>query len=130
MQTKYYAYYTFLGLFSTMIVASLFKHLFMYDQMVLEYAKLGYPEHLVQPLAIAQFIGLGMIWYNRSKRLLEWAYAGFILNLVFAIIAHYVSKYGNGAPAVICLVLLFSTYFLDKRRISKRTAEEEYVMVG
>ncbi|MEL6483600.1 MAG: hypothetical protein AAFP96_01990, partial [Bacteroidota bacterium] len=78
----------------------------------------------------AQFIGLGMIWYNRSKRLLEWAYAGFILNLVFAIIAHYVSKYGNGAPAVICLVLLFSTYFLDKRRISKRTAEEEYVMVG
>ncbi|MEL6975067.1 MAG: DoxX family protein [Bacteroidota bacterium] len=130
MQTKYYAYYTFLGLFSTMIVASLFKHLFMYDQMVLEYAKLGYPEHLVQPLAIAQFIGLGMIWYNRSKRLLEWAYAGFILNLVFAIIAHYVSKYGNGAPAVICLVLLFSTYFLDKRRISKRTAEEEYAMVA
>ncbi|MEM6894299.1 MAG: DoxX family protein [Bacteroidota bacterium] len=129
MQTKYYAYYTFLGLFSTMILASLFKHLFMYDQMVLEYAKLGYPEHLVQPLAIAQAVGLGMIWYNRSKRLLEWAYAGFILNLVFAIIAHYVSKYGNGAPAVICLVLLFSTYFLDKRRISKRTSEEEYAMV-
>ena len=54
MQTKYYAYYTFLGLFSTMILASLFKHLFMYEQMVLEYAKLGYPEHLIQPLAIAQ----------------------------------------------------------------------------
>ncbi|MEO0506122.1 MAG: DoxX family protein [Bacteroidota bacterium] len=130
MQTKYYAYYTFLGLFSTMILVSLFKHLFMYDQMVLEYAKLGYPEHLVQPLAIAQAVGLGTIWYNRSKRLLEWAYAGFILNLVFAIIAHYVSKYGNGAPAVICLVLLFSTYFLDKRRISKRKTEEDYAMVA
>ncbi len=130
MQTKYYAYYTFLGLFSTMILASLFKHLFMYEQMVLEYAKLGYPEHLIQPLAIAQAVGLGTIWYNRSKRLLEWAYAGFILNLVFAIIAHYVSKYGNGAPAVICLVLLFSTYFLDKRRISKRKTEEDYAMVA
>ena len=130
MQTKYYAYFTFLGLFSTMILVSLFKHLFMYDQMVLEYAKLGYPEHLVQPLAIAQAVGLGTIWYNRSKRLLEWAYAGFILNLVFAIIAHYVSKYGNGAPAVICLVLLFSTYFLDKRRISKRKTEEDYAMVA
>jgi len=130
MQTKYYAYYTFLGLFSTMILVSLFKHLFMYDQMVLEYAKLGYPEHLIQPLAIAQAVGLGTIWYNRSKRLLEWAYAGFILNLVFAIIAHYVSKYGNGAPAVICLVLLFSTYFLDKRRISKQKTEEEYAVVA
>lgn len=122
MKKDYTTYYVFLGLFSLMILASLYKHLFDYETMVLEYAKLGYPEHLVKPLAIAQFIGLCMIIYNKSKRLLEWAYAGFIINLVLAIIAHYVSKYGNGAPAVICLALLFSTYFLGKKR---RTAEEK-----
>lgn len=116
MKKQYTTYYIFLGLFSMMILASLYKHLFYYETMVQEYAKLGYPEHLVQPLAIAQLIGLFLIIYNKSKRLLEWAYGGFILNLVFAIIAHYVSKYGNGAPAVVCLALLFTTYFLGNKR--------------
>ncbi|MGW9685563.1 DoxX family protein [Flagellimonas sp. 2504JD1-5] len=118
MKRQYLAYYIFLGLFSSMILASLYKHLFFYETMVQEYAQLGYPEHLIKPLAIAQFFGLILIIYNKSKRLLEWAYGGFILNLVFAIIAHYVSKYGNGAPAVICLALLFTTYFLGNKRSS------------
>ncbi|MGX1930764.1 DoxX family protein [Flagellimonas sp. 2504JD4-2] len=116
MKRQYTTYYIFLGLFSLMILASLYKHLFYYEVMVQEYAKLGYPEHLVKPLAIAQFLGLSIIIYNKSKRLLEWAYGGFILNLVFAIIAHYVSKYGNGAPAVVCLAILFTTYFLSNKR--------------
>ncbi|SNZ01913.1 DoxX family protein [Flagellimonas pacifica] len=127
MKKQYTTYYIFLGLFSLMILTSLYKHLFDYETMVQEYAKLGYPEHLIKPLAIAQFIGLCTIYYNKSKRLLEWAYAGFILNLVFAIIAHYVSKYGNGAPAVVCLALLFTTYFLGKKRNASK--EKERVMV-
>ncbi|MEO9510732.1 MAG: DoxX family protein [Flavobacteriaceae bacterium] len=127
MKKENTAYYAFLGMFSLMILASLYRHLFAYDTMVQEYAQLGYPEHLIKPLAIAQLIGLCLIFYNKSKRLLEWAYAGFILNLVFAIIAHYVSKYGNGAPAVICLALLFSTYFLGKKRKSEQE-EERYAM--
>ena len=123
MKKEYTTYYIFLGLFSAMILGSLYQHLFAYDAMVHEYAKLGYPEHLVKPLAIAQFIGLCLIFYNKSKRLLEWAYAGFILNLIFAIIALSVSKYGNGGPAVICLAFLFTTYFLGKRRKSEREHE-------
>lgn len=124
MKRRYTTYYIFLGLFSLMILASLYKHLFYYETMVYEYAKLGYPEHLVQPLAIAQFLGLSLIIYNKSKRLLEWAYGGFILNLVFAIIAHYVSKYGNGAPAVVCLALLFTTYFLSNKRSSVQQSDD------
>ncbi|UII80573.1 DoxX family protein [Flagellimonas sp. CMM7] len=127
MKKEYTTYYVFLGMFSLMILASLYKHLFTYDVMVQEYAQLGYPEHLIKPLAIAQCIGLFLLFYNKSKRLLEWAYAGFILNLVFAIIAHYVSKYGNGAPAVICLALLFSTYFLGKKR--KPSEEKENLAI-
>ncbi len=129
MKKEYTAYYVFLGLFSLMILSSLYRHLFAYDFMIEEYAKLGYPEHLVKPLAVAQVIGLGLIFYHRSKRLLEWAYAGFILNLVFAIIAHFVSKYGNGAPAVICLTLLFTTYYLDKKRSSEEERESTVVKV-
>lgn len=128
MKKRYTTYLVFLGLFSLMILASLYKHLFDYQTMVQEYAKLGYPEHLVQPLAIAQFAGLFTIFYNKSKRLLEWAYGGFILNLVFAIIAHYVSKYGNGAPAVICLALLFTTYFLSNKR--KPIKEKENLSIS
>ena len=131
MKKEYATYYISLGFFSLMILGSLYKHLFAYNAMVYEYAKLGYPEHLVKPLALAQFIGLCLIFYNKSKRLLEWAYAGFILNLLFAIIAHYVSKYGNGAPAVICLALLFTTYFLGKqRRLNKERENAALHMQG
>ncbi|WP_136466349.1 DoxX family protein [Flagellimonas onchidii] len=129
MKKNYTTYYIFLGLFSLMILTSLYKHLFFYEAMVQEYAKLGYPEHLVKPLAIAQFLGLSLIIYNKSKRLLEWAYGGFILNLVFAIIAHYVSKYGNGAPAVVCLALLFITYFLGNRRDTVQQSENLAISV-
>ncbi len=124
MKRRYTTYYIFLGLFSLLILASIYKHLFYYEAMVYEYAKLGYPSHLVKPLAIAQLLGLSLIIYNKSKRLLEWAYGGFILNLVFAIIAHYVSKYGNGAPAVVCLALLFTTYFLSNKRSSVQQSDD------
>lgn len=125
MKKQLIIYYTFLGLFTIMILASLYNHLFNYAETVSEYAKLGYPEHLVKPLAIAQFVGLFAILYNKKKMLVEWAYGGFFANFTLAIVAHYSSKYGNGAEAVICLILLFTTYSLNRKRIGIKEAQEE-----
>ena len=125
MKKQQIIYFTFLGLFSLMILASLYGHLFNYAETVSEYAKLGYPEHLVKPLAIAQLLGLFAILYNKKKMLVEWAYGGFFANFTLAIVAHYSSKYGNGAEAVICLILLLTTYSLNRKRIGIKEAQEE-----
>ncbi|RNC91645.1 MAG: DoxX family protein [Allomuricauda sp.] len=125
MKKHLITYYTFLGLFSVMILTSLYNHLFDYAATVAEYASLGYPEHLVKPLAIAQFFGLFAIWYNKKKMLVEWAYGGFFANLTLAVVAHYSSKYGNGAEAVICLILLLTTYSLNRKRIAHSEAHKE-----
>ena len=125
MKKQQIIYYTFLGLFSLMILASLYSHLFNYEATVAEYARLGYPEHLVKPLAIAQLAGLFAILYNKKKMLVEWAYGGFFANLTLAVVAHYCSKYGNGAEAVICLILLLTTYSLNRKRIAQKEIQEE-----
>ena len=124
MKQKYITYLVFLGLFSTMIITSLYNHVFNYDFMVQEYAKLGYPEHLIKPLAVLQFFGLLIILTNKGKWLVEWAYGAFFLNMAFAIIAHYVAKEGNGAAAVICLLLLWTTYSLHKSRKEAEVKEK------
>jgi len=125
MKKQLVIYYIFLGLFSVMILASLYNHLFNYTEMVNEYAKLGYPDHLVKPLGIAQLLGLFAILYNKKKMLVEWAYGGFFANLSLAVVAHYCSKYGNGAEAVICLILLLTTYSLNRKRIAHKEVQEE-----
>ncbi|NJB70731.1 dTDP-D-glucose 4,6-dehydratase [Saonia flava] len=131
MKNKYFIpYLIFLGLFSIMILASVYNHIFNYEVVVGEYAKLGYPEHLIAPMVIAQLFGLFVIIYNKGELLLEWAYAGFFINLIFAIIAHYVSKHGNGAASVICLTLLWSTYSLNiKAKQAKKSESKKAIQI-
>lgn len=114
MKTFRLAYWIFLGLFSVMMLGSLYNYLFEFDATLIEFQKLGYPDYLIHPLIIAQGIGIAVLISNQSKWMVEWAYAGFFMNLVFAIMAHYMSKHGNGAAAVVCLILLWTVYVLKR----------------
>ncbi|MEX0274575.1 MAG: DoxX family protein [Flavobacteriaceae bacterium] len=111
---KKIAYWTFLGLFSLMILGSVWNYMFNFEATLNEFAKLGYPTHLVHPLVVCQIIGLVVLISNKGKWLIEWTYAGFFFNLAFAVMAHYMTKEGNGAAAVIGLIILFATYILNK----------------
>lgn len=115
MGSKRVSYLIFLGLFSLIILSSIYNTIFNYSEVISGFAKLGYPEHLAMPLAIFQFIGLLVIVSNRGGWLINWAYSGFFMNLTFAVMAHIVSWQGNGAIALLGLVLLWSTYVLNKR---------------
>ncbi len=116
MDNKNLVYKIVLALFSFLILGFVWNYLFNYEEALVEFSKLGYPEHLIHSLTVAQILGLAVIVFNKGKWLIEWAYAGFFLNFVFAIIAHYVAKEGNGAAAVICLLVLWVTYVLNKKR--------------
>ncbi|PCJ92813.1 MAG: hypothetical protein COA50_14860 [Flavobacteriaceae bacterium] len=120
MDSKKIAYYIILGLFSTVIFISIWNYLFNYEATVAQLEILGYPGHLIHPLALAQIVGIVIIITNKGGWIINWAYAGFFYNLVFAIIAHHSTNHGNGAAAVICLILLFTSYVLNKQLKNER----------
>lgn len=112
-----------------MIIFSIWNYLFQYEATLEQFKVLGYPEHLIHPLITAQTLGLIIIISNRGKWLIEWAYAGFFMNLLFAIIAHYVTQKGNGAYAVLCLIFLIVTYVMNKqRKYQRENLESRFTM--
>ncbi len=114
MKTKVY-YRIALLLFSLAIIGTIGNSIINYDDVVLKFDKLGYPSYLIYFIAVSQILGLSIIIANKTKWLLEWAYAGFFMNFIFGIFAHLLAKDGNGATAVICLVLVWVTYIQNKK---------------
>ena len=108
-------YYIVLGLFTTAVLGSILNSFLNYEEVSLTFVKLGYPIYLIHLLGLFQTIGLLLIWFNKSHWSLEWAFAGFFMNYSLGTISHLVIKDGNGASAVICIILLFITYVQSKK---------------
>ncbi|MEP2238693.1 MAG: DoxX family protein [Maribacter sp.] len=120
-------YYIALGLFATAVIGSIINSIINYDVVAETFTKLGYPVYLIHILGVFQSIGIVMIIFNKSHWALEWTYAGFFLNYSLGAIAHLAVKDGNGASAVVCIVLLFVTY-IQSRKI--RNANNELAEFG
>ncbi len=78
---------------------------------------LGYPLYLMRILGLAKILGAVAIVTNRSRTLAEWAYAGFVFDLVGAVASHLIV--GDGpiavAPAVMLALVLASYRFYPRR---------------
>jgi hypothetical protein len=66
--------------------------------------RLGYPLYLMRILGFAKILGAVAIVSNRSKRLKEWAYAGYTFDLLGAAASHVLA--GDAAHAGIPMVVL------------------------
>lgn len=108
-------YYVALGLFTALMLFSVFNYLFQNETVQGAFTSLGFPTFLIYPLAIAKLLGLAAIWTKRSVVLKEWAYAGFTFNIILAALAHLNAGDGRVGGALVALVLILSTYFLEKR---------------
>lgn len=76
------------------------------------FARLGYPPYFPLILGPAKLLGVVALLAPVPARVREWAYAGFAIDLVAAVISHL--AVGDGlreiAPAVAGLVLLVASY--------------------
>ena len=116
-------YYVALGLFTALMLFSVFNYLFQNETMQEGFTALGFPTFLIYPLAIAKLLGLVAIWTKRSIVLKEWAYAGFTFNIILAASAHLNAGDGQAAGAFIALALILTAYFLEKRVFPHKTVE-------
>ncbi len=86
-------------------------------QVAQEFAHLGFPDYFRVELSWAKLIGIAVILAPAPVRVKEWAYAGFAITLVSAVIAHIAVGEGPSAWewAVGTGVLWGASYFLWRR---------------
>ena len=103
------------GLLTAMMLMSAGMYFLQYDMVSDTFGKLGFPTYIIYPLAIAKILGLVAIWTKKSETLKEWAYSGFFFNFLLAATAHININDGEFAPALVAMVLLFVSYFFEKK---------------
>ncbi|MTI29720.1 DoxX family protein [Xanthovirga aplysinae] len=106
-------------LFSLLMLMSAGMYFAQYEMVSKVFLDLGYPTHIIYPLAIAKLLGLVAIWTNKSRMLKEWAYAGFVFDLLLGVGAHLNISDGGHYPAMIGLFLVGVSYSYSRKLNSK-----------
>ena len=109
------------GLLTANMLLSAGMYFFNYKMVAEMFEALSYPTYIIYPLAIAKILGLIAIWSNKSKILKEWAYAGFVFELLLAISAHINAGDGGSAGAVVALVLALLSYSAYQIELTKNS---------
>ena len=113
METKKILYYIFTAIMSCIFLFSAFMYFTKYEMVTGFFEMLNFPTWLVLPLAIAKVLGILTIWIRPNRLLLEWAYAGFFFDAVFAFTSHAVAGHvliNLSLLAIIVTVLSRITY--------------------
>lgn len=113
MKTTKIVYWVSTGLLSLMMGFAAFNY-FTNPEMEANFAHLGFPGYFRVELGIAKLLGaLALIVPLVPSRLKEWAYAGFTINFVSALVAHLAlgdpAQYTAGP--VLPFILLAVSYF-------------------
>ena len=114
MKTLRIVYWIATVLFCSLMLYSVGMYLTKTEMMQEGFVALGYPAYLVLPLAALKLLGLAVILYNCWKSLKEWAYAGFVIDICLAAVAHLDVQDGNESGAIMALILVLISYLIGK----------------
>lgn len=109
------AYWIVTGFLCLGMLASAAIEVFMFDESAKLVNQLGFPHFIAYVLPIVKTLGVIAILTKYSKTLKEWAYAGFFFDFSLAALAHYFSGVPNPIGAIVALVILMTSYWLDKK---------------
>lgn len=106
LETRRIAYWVFTALFLLPMAGSAIPELFTGGpaSTAATIVHLGYPLYLLRILGFAKLLGAIAILSRRSRRLTEWAYAGYVFDLLGAVASHLFA--GDGAFALVPATLL------------------------
>ena len=117
-KTKSIFYWTVTALFCLEMGFTAYYMLMVSPDGAQAITRLGFPGYFRIELAWAKLIGVAVLLAPAPARLKEWAYAGFAINLMSAVIAHL--SLGDGpaalAPSTLTSVLWALSYISWRRR--------------
>ena len=105
------------GLFAAMMIVSGILYVSGFAPVAEGIRTLGYPDSFRVMIGVAKLLGAPTLLLPRRSTLRDWAYAGFVFDLVGAMVAHL--SHGDGArhvvPAAFALALVATSYALRTR---------------
>tara|TARA_Y100000768_G_scaffold388691_1_gene386194 strand:+ start:1654 stop:2061 length:408 start_codon:yes stop_codon:yes gene_type:complete len=121
-KSKKILYWSSTGLLSAMMLMGAIGY-FTSPEMQQNFVRLGLPDYFRIELGAAKILGVLALLIPQLSKFKEWAYAGFSITLISAVIAHI----SIGDPVsvtiapVIALILLLTSYFnqVPTRSINK-----------
>ena len=109
------AYWIVTGLLCAMMLLAAAIEIFTFAESQQFVTSLGFPPFIAYVLPVTKILGVLAILSKQSKTLKEWAYAGFFFDFILAALAHYFANIPSPLPAIVALVLLMISYFLDRK---------------
>jgi hypothetical protein len=79
---------------------------------------LGYPLYFTKLLGLAKILGAAALVGPRVRVLREWAYAGFVFDLVGAVVSHVATGETAHVPTPVVLLTLLLTSYVLRRRVA------------
>ena len=117
------AYWIITGLFSAFMVFSSIGGITLNEQAVAYlHDHMGYPLYFIQIISVAKILGAVAILIPAWPRVKEWAYFGFFVDLVVAVLSFIaVGDPASGwALMFIFIAVLIASYLLHHRRLSAK----------
>ena len=109
-------YWAATALFALMMTGSALAYLTQ-PAMAKAFVHLGFPSYFRVELGVAKLLGVAALLAPVPPRVREWAYAGFGITLVSAIVAHSaVDGVATAVPPTVALALLVASYAARLRR--------------
>jgi DoxX-like family len=108
------AYWVSTGLIAVMSLLAAFSYLSGSPQAVEGFARAGYPQQLRIILGIAKPLGAIALLVPGVPKLKEWAYAGFTIAWICAIVAHYLANDGAKTFAPVILLALLAVSYVTR----------------
>ncbi|MDX2161181.1 MAG: DoxX family protein [bacterium] len=102
-------------LFILLFVASIGLTLFDLEGSYASYARLGFPMWAIFFNAIAKILGVIAILHNRSRTLKDFAFAGFLYDLLLAFCAHIALGESDVLLAILGIILWVFAFIMDRK---------------
>ena len=122
MKTQKIIYWVTTGFLCALVLMSAGMYIFNYTKIKTVFTGLGYPTHIIYPLAIAKILAVVAILSKKSAWLKEWAYAGLFFDFLLAAAAHIAINDQEHVPAIVATVLLGISYYFDRKFFSAFSA--------
>lgn len=124
-------YWIFTGLLAALMLLSAIPDIIVVpDAVTLVTSHLGYPRYFIPYIGVAKLLGVIAILVPGFPRVREWAYAGFVFDLVSAMYSSImVGDPASGwAPIFIGLVLIATSYTYHHKRLKAQGISLSYAV--
>ena len=118
-------YWIFTGLFCAFMLFSGIMGIINGPDSIKLMTSIGYPTYVMPFIGVAKVLGVIALLLPGSPRLKEWAYAGFVIDVVGAAYSFYAAgtPIAEAAFPLVFLIPLFLSYGLHHKRLNARMAK-------